>query len=140
MDKNASPKNRFIRFLGVFKYSAVAMSIVWDTSAMLMVTMALTTLFIGVLPAAIASVGGLFVDAVAGALGTVGDEAEAARSEALRYVFYEIGQDGATTLGQAHGGAIQKFLDENTVGLWEAHCITIYNAIGDPSLHLGGFT
>ncbi len=91
MSANPSSKNSLLRFLGVFKYSMVALRIVWDTSAALMVAMALTTLFAGVLPAAIASVGGLFVDAVAGALGAIGDEAEAARSEALRFVFIEVG-------------------------------------------------
>jgi len=79
------------RFLGVFRYSAVAMRIVWDTSAPLMITMALTTLIVGLLPAAIASVGGLFVDAVAGALGSTGDAAETAKSEALNFVFIEVG-------------------------------------------------
>lgn len=79
------------RFLGVFRYSAVAMRIVWDTSAPLMIVMALTTLIVGLLPAAIASVGGLFVDAVAGALGSVGTAAEEARSEALTFVYIEVG-------------------------------------------------
>ncbi len=79
------------RFLGVFRYSVVAMRIVWDTSAPLMIVMALATLLVGLLPAAIASVGGLFVDAIAGALGSVGAEAEAARSKALTFVYIEVG-------------------------------------------------
>lgn len=88
---NKPPSNPISRFLGVFRYSAVAMRIVWDTNAALMVTMALTTLIAGVLPAAIASVGGLFVDAVAGALGSGGEAAEQARGEALNFVFIEVG-------------------------------------------------
>jgi len=88
-DKNS--KSPLSRFLGVFRYSAVAMRIVWDTSAPLMIAMALTTLIVGLLPAAIASVGGLFVDAVAGALGSAGAAAEVARSEALTFVYIEIG-------------------------------------------------
>jgi ATP-binding cassette subfamily B protein len=53
--------------------------------------MAATTLVSGVLPAAIASVGGLFVDAVASAIQNTGDAAEAARSEVLFYVLVEAG-------------------------------------------------
>ena len=88
-DKNS--KSPLSRFLGVFRYSDVAMRIVWDTSAPLMIAMALTTLIVGLLPAAIASVGGLFVDAVAGALGSAGAAAEVARSEALTFVYIEVG-------------------------------------------------
>jgi hypothetical protein len=53
--------------------------------------------------------------------------------------FYEIGEDDATTLGQAVSGAIQKFIDENTVKVTEAHCISIVHLFGDPSLQFGGF-
>lgn len=91
MTREKSSNGAVSRFLGVFRYSAVAMRIVWDTSAPLMITMALTTLIVGLLPAAIASVGGLFVDAVAGALGSTGDAAETAKSEALTFVFIEVG-------------------------------------------------
>ena len=91
MTAEKSSKSPLARFLGVFRYSAVAMRIVWDTSAPLMIAMALTTLIVGLLPAAIASVGGLFVDAVAGALGSAGAAAEVARSEALTFVYIEVG-------------------------------------------------
>lgn len=50
--------------------------------------------------------------------------------------FYEIGQNGAKTFGAAFDGSIQKFLDENTIGQGEAHAITIWNALGDPSLQI----
>ena len=91
MTAEKSSKSPLSRFLGVFRYSAVAMRIVWDTSAPLMFAMALTTLIVGLLPAAIASVGGLFVDAVAGALGSAGAAAEVARSEAITFVYIEVG-------------------------------------------------
>ena len=91
MTAEKSSKSPLSRFLGVFRYSAVAMRIVWDTSAPLMIAMALTTLIVGLLPAAIASVGGLFVDAVAGALGSAGAAADVARSEALTFVYIEVG-------------------------------------------------
>lgn len=67
------------------------MEIVWSTSAILTLVMAATTLVSGVLPAAIASVGGLFVDAVASAIQNTGDAAEAARSDVLFYVLVEAG-------------------------------------------------
>lgn len=79
------------KFLSVFQYSRVAMEIVWDTSAALTLVMATTTLISGVLPAAIASVGGLFVDAVASAIQNTGDAAEAARADVLFYVLVEAG-------------------------------------------------
>jgi len=91
MTAEKSSKSPRSRFLGVFRYSAFATRIVWDTSAPLMIAMALTTLIVGLLPAAIASVGGLFVDAVAGALGSAGAAAEVARSEALTFVYIEVG-------------------------------------------------
>ena len=91
MTAEKSSKSPLSRFLGVFRYSAGAMRIVWDTSAPLMIAMALTTLIVGLLPAAIASVGGLFVDAVAGALGSAGAAADVARSEALTFVYIEVG-------------------------------------------------
>ena len=67
------------------------MKIVWGTSAALTLVMAATTVVSGVLPAAIASVGGLFVDAVASAIQNTGDAAEAVRSEVLFYVLVEAG-------------------------------------------------
>jgi ATP-binding cassette subfamily B protein len=91
MTKKTNINGAVSRFLGVFRYSAVAMRIVWDTSAPLMIVMALTTLIVGLLPAAIASVGGLFVDAVAGALGSSGVTADSAKSEALTFVYIEVG-------------------------------------------------
>ena len=86
------PANPVSRFLSVFRYSALAMRIVWDTSASLTVVMALATIVNGILPASIAFVGGLFVDAVAGALTSADDAAIAqARSDALFYVLVEAG-------------------------------------------------
>ena len=86
------PSNPVSRFFAVFRYSALAMRIVRDTSAPLMVLMALTTIVNGVLPASIAFVGGLFVDAVASAI--AGGDAAAiaqARSDVLFYVLLEAG-------------------------------------------------
>jgi Peptidase family C25/Propeptide_C25 len=53
--------------------------------------------------------------------------------------FYcEIGR-GLPILGQIHSGAVQKFLSEEHIGLWEAYCISIWQLFGDPSLRLGGY-
>lgn len=88
---NQSSVNPISKFLSVFQYSTVAMQIVWSTSAALTVTMALTTLVSGVLPAAIAFVGGLFVDVVSNAFLQTGATVEELRSDALFYIFVEVG-------------------------------------------------
>lgn len=90
MDKQES-QNPIKKFVSVFQYSGVALEIVWSTSAKLTIIMALTTLVSGVLPAAIASVGGLFVDVVSSAFQDNGANAEQLRSDALYYVFLEAG-------------------------------------------------
>ena len=53
--------------------------------------------------------------------------------------FYQIGQNGSSTLGSAHSGSIRKFVNENKVRVREAFCITEYQLFGDPSLKLGGY-
>ena len=90
MDTQES-NNSVHKFLSVFQYSKVALEIVWSTSAALTIVMAISTLVGGVLPAAIASVGGLFVDAVASALQQTGEVAEQAQSDLLFYVFLALG-------------------------------------------------
>jgi hypothetical protein len=86
LDKQDS-QNPVKKFISVFQYSGVALEIVWSTSAKLTIAMALTTLFAGVMPAAIASVGGLFVDVVSNAFQDDGSNTAQLRSEALYYVF-----------------------------------------------------
>jgi hypothetical protein len=54
-------------------------------------------------------------------------------------VFYQIGQNNVPTFGQAFGQALAKYIDENTIGNTDAHCITIYAPLGDPSLMFGGY-
>jgi ATP-binding cassette subfamily B protein len=55
-------------FLGVFAYSRRALELVWTTSRPLTVAFALLTLVAGALPAAVAYVGALIVDAVIAAI------------------------------------------------------------------------
>jgi ATP-binding cassette, subfamily B, bacterial len=54
-------------FLGVFRYSGRALELVWTTSRRLTVILAVATVVAGVLPAAIAFVGALIIDAVVAA-------------------------------------------------------------------------
>ena len=89
--ENQEPVNPIRKFLSVFQYSGVAIRIVWNTSASLTLAMAVTTLVSGILPAAIASVGGMFVDAVSTAFQGNGLAAEEARSDVLRFVLIEAG-------------------------------------------------
>lgn len=55
------------------------------------------------------------------------------------HFFYQIGT-GATHLGQAHSGSIQKFLLEEEIHQVEAFVITNWALFGDPSLRLGGYS
>src|SRR5210317_1941839 len=60
-------------FFGVFRYSRRAMELVWATNVRLTVALALLTLIAGVLPAAMAYVGALIIDAVLAATQLVKD-------------------------------------------------------------------
>jgi len=51
--------------------------------------------------------------------------------------FYKIG-NGSTSLGEAHSGAIKKYVLENNVVIDEIFCIVEFQLFGDPSLQLGG--
>ena len=79
------------KFFSAFQFSRRAIGMVWDTSQPLTIIMGLSTLVIGVSPAAIASVGGLFVDAVASSFQQSGEDMLQAREDALFYVFIELG-------------------------------------------------
>ena len=102
--------NPVSKFISVFQYSGIAIGLVWDTSAALTVVMAVTTLVSGILPAAIASIGGLFVDAVASAFQETGNSAQQMRSEALYYVFLEAGLVVLMTAAQRISTVCQSIL------------------------------
>jgi ATP-binding cassette subfamily B protein len=55
-------------FFGVFRYSRRALALVWSTNRALTVALALLTLIAGILPASVAYVGSLIVDAVVSAM------------------------------------------------------------------------
>jgi len=73
----------------VFQYTRHALQLVWSTSRRLTIALALLTLVAGVLPAAIAWVGALIVDAVVAAIATHGAAGSADLSTVLRYVALE---------------------------------------------------
>lgn len=75
----------------MFRYSGVAIEIVWRASPALTIVMALATLAAGLLPAAIAWVGQLIVDAVVAAIEADGAARDALQTQLLQYVLIEAG-------------------------------------------------
>jgi hypothetical protein len=53
--------------------------------------------------------------------------------------FYQIG-NGSANLGDAHSGAIRKYVSENDILQIDAFCITNWQVFGDPSLKFGGYS
>ena len=86
-----SPLQWLTRFASVFRYSGVAIEIVWRASPALTIVMALATLAAGLLPAAIAWVGQLIVDAVVAAIEADGAARDALQAQLLQYVLIEAG-------------------------------------------------
>ncbi|HJS89623.1 MAG TPA: ABC transporter ATP-binding protein [Steroidobacteraceae bacterium] len=65
----SAPERLTLRgFFGVFRYSRRAIELVWSTNRPLTFALALLTLFAGVLPASVAYIGSLIVDAVVAAI------------------------------------------------------------------------
>ncbi|HEV7716028.1 MAG TPA: hypothetical protein VGO53_10550, partial [Steroidobacteraceae bacterium] len=62
-------------FFGVFRYSRRAIELVWSTSRPLTLAIAALTVVAGALPAAVAYIGSLIVDAVVAAMGAKGGDA-----------------------------------------------------------------
>ena len=67
-DEHDPPVSFLRRALGVFVYSRRALELVWTTNRTLTITLALLTLVAGVLPAVIAFIGQLIIDAVVAAM------------------------------------------------------------------------
>ena len=66
-DPPSTPETQRKRFFGVFRYSRRALGLVWSTNRGLTVSLAFLTLAAGVLPAAMAYIGALIIDAVVAA-------------------------------------------------------------------------
>ncbi|MFM1896211.1 MAG: hypothetical protein RLZZ385_1285 [Pseudomonadota bacterium] len=89
--ESSGPARAIARFFSVFKYSGVALGIVWETSASLTVVLAVATVVAGVMPAAIAFVGQFIVDSVIAAVQQAGSVDQSARDAVLFYVVLEAG-------------------------------------------------
>ncbi len=76
-------------FFGVFRYSRRAMELVWTTNGRLTVALALLTITAGVLPAAMAYVGALIIDAVLAATRIATDTGEVSMSRVFWLVAIE---------------------------------------------------
>ena len=85
--QNPSPSAR--QFLGVFRYSRRAVALVWSTNRALTVWFALLTLLAGILPAAVAFVGQLIVDAIVAGLAIFEQSKSVSYREVLGYVGLE---------------------------------------------------
>jgi len=108
--QNQASQKRLGKFFSVFRYSQVALRLVWETSASLTLVMALATLVTGILPAAIASVGGFIVDAVVTAIAATDAEQTAARMQALYLVLLEAGLVILVTAAQRINTVCQSIL------------------------------
>jgi ATP-binding cassette subfamily B protein len=78
-------------FFGVFRYSRHALALVWTTNRGLSIALALLTLAGGTLPAAVAWVGALIVDAVVAAIQAESTASDAGTAHALLLVAAEGG-------------------------------------------------
>jgi ABC-type multidrug transport system fused ATPase/permease subunit len=94
------------RTLDVFQYSGRALQLVWDTSRSITVWLAALSLFAGILPAAMAYVGKLIVDAVVFA----STDPTAGVETALRYVAYELALVILLALAQRGIGVCESLL------------------------------
>jgi ATP-binding cassette subfamily B protein len=87
-------------FLGVFRYSRRALDLVWSTSRGLTVALGALTLLAGVLPAAMAWVGALIIDAVVAAIQTYRESGTAGLRGVFALVALEAGVVTALAFAQ----------------------------------------
>jgi ABC-type multidrug transport system fused ATPase/permease subunit len=107
-DKKRSGLGESLRqYLGVFRYSGRAIELVWSTNRPLTIGLAVLSLIAGLLPAAIAYVGKLIVDAVVHAAQT---GAAADRDQAIWAVAAELGLIMAMSATQRGLGILRSLL------------------------------
>jgi ATP-binding cassette subfamily B protein len=87
---SADPPDTARGYLGVFRYSRRAIDLVWTTSRGLSIALGVLTLLAGALPAAVAFIGALIIDAVVEAAGLVQETGQAPLSD----VFVLVGVEG----------------------------------------------
>jgi len=90
LEKNEAP-GQLKKYLSVFRYSRVAIKLVWNASAPLTLIFAAATLAAGILPACIAYVGQLIVDAVVTVIQANASGVEVENNPVLFYVLCEAG-------------------------------------------------
>jgi ATP-binding cassette subfamily B protein len=90
MTQNTGTAETVRGFLGVFRYSRRAVDLVWTTSRGLTIALGILTVLAGVLPAAMAWVGALIIDAVIETARTM----EAAGDASLTRVFTLVAIEG----------------------------------------------
>jgi ATP-binding cassette, subfamily B, bacterial len=85
------PRTRLRQFFEVFRFGRHALELVWSTSRVLTLALAGLTLVAGLLPAAVAWVGALIVDAVVAGMATHAATGAVVSGEVLRWVAVEAG-------------------------------------------------
>jgi len=97
-EEHDPPVSFLRRALGVFVYSRRALELVWTTNRTLTITLALLTLVAGVLPAVIAFIGQLIIDAVVAAMTSTAPDTRRVLSlillEAIVVIFVAASQRG----------------------------------------------
>ena len=89
--RSEPPSGGAASFFGVFRYSRRAIELVWSTSRPLTVALAALTLAAGLLPAAVAYVGQLIVDAVVAAIATRQETGSVDIDDVIVWVVTEAG-------------------------------------------------
>lgn len=104
---DAKPERRALRrFMGVFAYSGRAMRLVWSTSRLQTILLIILSVVAGVLPAGIAYVGKLIVDAVVAAAASADPDAW----QVWRYLVLEMGIVAALAAAQRGISMIRSLL------------------------------
>lgn len=88
-DKEPRPAFALENRLGVYRYSRRALELVWSTHKGLTIALALLTLVAGLLPAGVAYVGKLIIDAVVAAIAVAQDGGQAPYTDVLLFVGLE---------------------------------------------------
>lgn len=128
---NETQPKEIHRFLGVFRYTRRALSLVWQTSRRLTLGLVLLTLISGVLPAVAAWLGKLIVDAVVEAMTVYQNTGEVNYQPLLTYVLLEalvlIGISAAQRATAAHQALMRALLGQkvNVMILQKAQTLSL---------------
>ncbi len=95
--EDGPPEDRRAGFFSVFRFSGRALALVWSTNRLLTVFLGLCTVAAGLLPAAMAWVGALIIDAVVAATQRTSETGIADMAE----IFWLVGLEAAIVAGMA---------------------------------------